>query len=127
MNRLVSKITDSEVEVMRVLWEAGRELPIADIRKTLQQTSKWGNSTIKTLLRRLCEKGVVAATKRDVFYYTPLVSEAEYNEYTTQSLIDRLYSGSAKNLVASLLGSKKLDNSDIEELRSLFKVGERGE
>lgn len=127
MNRLVSKITDSEVEVMRVLWEAGRELPIADIRKTLEQTSKWENSTIKTLLRRLCEKGVVLATKKDVFYYTPLVSEAEYNEYTTQSLIDRLYSGSAKNLVASLLGSKKLDNSDIEELRSLFKVGESGE
>lgn len=67
------------------------------------------------------------ATKKDVFYYTPLVSEAEYNEYTTQSLIDRLYSGSAKNLVASLFGSKKLDSSDIEELRNLFRVGERDE
>lgn len=127
MNRLASKITDSEVEVMRVLWEAGRELPLVDIRTTLEQTSKWENSTIKTLLRRLCEKGVVLAAKKDVFYYTPLVSEAEYNEYTTQSLIDRLYSGSAKNLVASLLGSKKLNNSDIEELRNLFKVGEKGE
>lgn len=127
MNRLVSKITDSEVKVMRVLWEAGRELPLADIRKTLEQTSKWENSTIKTLLRRLCKKGVVLAVKKDVFYYTPLVSEAEYNEYITQSLIDRLYSGSAKNLVASLIGSKKLNDSDIEELRSLFKVGERDE
>lgn len=127
MSKLVSKITDSEVEVMRVLWEAGRELPFVDIRKKLERTSKWENSTIKTLLRRLCEKGVVLATKKDVFYYTPLVSEAEYNEYTTQGLIDRLYSGSAKNLVASLLGSKKLDNSDIEELRSLFKVGEGDE
>lgn len=127
MCKLVSKITDSEVEVMRVLWEAGHELPLVDIRKSLEQTSKWENSTIKTLLRRLCEKGVVMATKKDVFYYTPLVSEAEYNDYITQNLIDRLYSGSAKNLVASLLGSKKLDDSDIEELRSLFKVGERDE
>lgn len=127
MSNLVSKITDSEVEVMRVLWEAGRELPISDIRKTLEQTSKWESSTIKTLLRRLCEKGVVLATKKDVFYYTPLVSEAEYNEYTTQSLIDRLYSGSAKNLVTSLLGSKKLDNTDIRELRNLFKVSDSNE
>jgi len=127
MRKLAAKITDSEVGVMRVLWEAGRELPLADIRKTLELTSKWENSTIKTLLRRLCEKGVVLAAKKDVFYYTPLVSEAEYNEYATQSLIDRLYSGSAKNLVASLLRSKKLDNADIEELRSLFKVGERDE
>ena len=127
MSTLVSKITDSEVKVMRVLWEADCELPIADIRKTIEQTSKWETSTIKTLLRRLCEKGVVLATKKEVFYYKPLVIEAEYNEYTTQSLIDRLYSGSAKNLVASLLGSNKLDASDIEELRTLLKVGDRVE
>ena len=127
MNKLEAKITDSEVEVLRVLWEAGDELPVSDIRKTLEQTSSWEGSTIKTLLRRLCEKGVVLATKKEVFYYTPLVSEAEYNEYTTQSLIDRLYSGSAKNLVASLPGSKKLNDDDIEELRTLFKVGDRDE
>ena len=127
MSTLVSKITDSEVKVIRVLWEADCELPIADIRKTLEQTSKWETSTIKTLLRRLCEKGVVLATKKEVFYYRPAVSEAEYNEYATQSLIDRLYSGSAKNLVASLLGSNKLDALDIEELRTLLKVGDRVE
>lgn len=95
---------------------------MADIRKTLEQTSKWKTSIIKTLLRRLCEKGVVLASKKEVFYYKPLVSEVEYNEYTTQSLIDRLFSGSAKNLVASLLGSKKLDNKDIEELPLHFVI-----
>jgi len=124
---LVSRITDSEVEVMRVLWEANCELPIVDIRKTLEKSSGWESSTIKTLLRRLCEKGVVVQIKRKVFYYRPLVSEEEYNEYTTQNLIDRLYEGSAKNLVASLLGSKKLDDTDIQELRTLFKVGDSDE
>ncbi|MDF2650516.1 MAG: transcriptional repressor, CopY family [Paenibacillus sp.] len=127
MNKLVSRIADSEAEILRVLWDAGCELPIADIRKALEGTSKWDSSTIKTLLRRLCEKGVVEATKKEVFYYKPLVSEAEYSEYNTQSLIDRLFAGSAKNLVASLLGSKKLDHADIEELRSLFKVGDPDE
>jgi BlaI family penicillinase repressor len=127
MYRLVSKITDSEAEIMRVLWESGCELPLSDIRKSLEQRSSWELSTIKTLLRRLCEKGVVEAIKREVYYYRPLVSEAEYNDYNTQTLIDRLYSGSAKNLVASLIGSKKLKDSDIEELRAMFKVGEGNE
>ena len=127
MNKLVSKITESEVEVMRVLWQEEGELPLAEIRKTLEQTSNWETSTIKTLLRRLCEKGAVLAVKKEVFYYKPVVSEAEYNEYTTQGIIDRIYSGSAKNLVASLLGSRKLNAKDIEELRTLFKVGERDE
>lgn len=127
MSVLASKITASEVEVMRVLWDAGCELPMAKIRKILEQKSKWETSTIKTLLRRLCEKGVVKADKREVFYYKPLVTETEYNEYTTQSLIDRLYDGSAKNLVASLLESKKLDASDIAELRSMLKDGDNNE
>jgi BlaI family transcriptional regulator, penicillinase repressor len=127
MIKLVSKITDAEVEVLRVLWTAGAALPIADIRKKLEETSTWETSTIKTLLRRLCEKGVVSSIKKEVFYYKPLVSEAEYNDYSTQTLIDRLYSGSAKNLVASLLGSKKLNKHDVEELRTLFKVGDQDE
>ncbi|MCT4565113.1 MAG: BlaI/MecI/CopY family transcriptional regulator [Maledivibacter sp.] len=125
MSNLISRITDSEVEVMRILWEAEDELPLSAIRIALEKRSDWETSTIKTLLRRLCKKRVVSATKKEVYYYKALVSENEYNEYSTQSLIDRVYSGSAKNLVASLLGSKKLNKKDIQELRSLFKVGDK--
>jgi len=127
MTKLVSKITDSEVEVMRVLWDSESELTISEIRKSLEQSSSWESSTIKTLLRRLCEKGVVLAAKRDVYYYRSLVSEKEYNEYTTQKLIDRLYGGSVKKLVASLVGGKKLNAADIDELRSILKAGENDE
>jgi len=127
MKLLVSKITDAELEVMKVLWSAECELTITEIRKCLEKSSDWESSTIKTLLRRLCKKGAVIATKREVFYYKPLVGEDEYNLYTTQNLIDRLYSGSAKNLVAALLDSNKLDDRDIAELRTLFKVGDSDE
>lgn len=120
---MISKITDSEVTVMKVLWETGGELTITEIRKTLEETTDWESSTIKTLIRRLVKKGAIEATKKDVFYYKPLVTEEEYNEYTTQELIDRLYNGSAKNLVASLLDNKKLNKKDIDELQKMFKVG----
>jgi BlaI family penicillinase repressor len=112
---------------MKILWSSACEFTISEIRKNLEKSSSWDSSTIKTLLRRLCDKGVVMTTKKEVFYYKPLVTESQYNEYTTQILIDRLYEGSAKNLVASLLGSKKLDDNDIEELLTLFKVGESNE
>ncbi|MEN8908103.1 MAG: BlaI/MecI/CopY family transcriptional regulator [Clostridiales bacterium] len=55
-------------------------------------------------------------------YIHILISENEYNEFSTQSLIDKLYSGSAKNLIESLLGSKKLNKSDIEELKDMFNI-----
>lgn len=124
---MISKITDSEVTVMKVLWERKGELTITEIRKTLEETTDWESSTIKTLIRRLVKKGAIEATKKDVFYYKPLVTEEEYNEYTTQELIDRLYNGSAKDLVASLLDNKKLNKKDIDELQKMFKVGGKDE
>lgn len=47
---------------------------------------------------------------KEVYYYKPLITEDEYNQYITQDLIDRLYNGSANNLVSSLLDNKKLDD-----------------
>jgi BlaI family penicillinase repressor len=123
MNKLAHKISDSELEVMRILWGGKQAMTLAEIRKTLSVNSEWEDSTIKTLLRRLHCKGVLKQEKRDV-YYTPLVSEDEYGEYTTQTLINKLFQGSAKNLVASLVSSNQLSPEDISELRKMFKVGD---
>ena len=125
MTRPVEKIADSELEILRVLWDAKRPMPVSDIRKAIRLRNGWEDSTVKTLLYRLLGKGVVTQEKRDVFYYSPAVSEKEYNDYTTEKLIDRLYNGSAKNLIASFLSSKKLSDDDIAELRSMFRDGER--
>lgn len=127
MTELAGRITEAELEVLKVLWRADAELPFVEIRQRLEEVSNWDSSTIKTLLRRLCKKGVVHSSKRDFYFYKPVISEAEYNEYVTQTLIDRIYSGSARNLVASLVHSKKLKEADIEELRNLLKGGENDE
>lgn len=124
MNKLAQKISDSELEVMRILWGGKQAMTLAEIRKTLSVNSEWEDSTIKTLLRRLHCKGVLKQEKRDVYYYTPLVSEDEYEEYTTQTLINKLFQGSAKNLVASLVSSNQLSQEDISELKKMFKVGD---
>ncbi|MGM9586479.1 MAG: BlaI/MecI/CopY family transcriptional regulator [Candidatus Limivicinus sp.] len=124
MNKSVEKITDSELEVMRVLWEAGDALPITEIRRSLQQRKGWEATTIKTLVQRLSAKGVLEQEKRNVFYYRPLVSEQEYNDWATGDLIRKLYRGSAKELVAALVRSDGLSKSDVDELRAMFKVEE---
>ena len=124
MNKSVEKITDSELEVIRVLWEAGDALPITEIRRRLQQRKGWEATTIKTLVQRLSAKGVLEQEKRNVFYYRPLVSEQEYNDWATGDLIRKLYRGSAKELVAALVRSDGLSKSDVDELRAMFKVEE---
>jgi BlaI family penicillinase repressor len=122
MKKLAEKISDAELEVMRVLWEADEPLSIADLRVALQLRKGWEATTTKTLVQRLCKKDVLKQEKRNVFYYSPLISEEEYNQWATNDLIDKFYRGSAKNLVAALVHSDSLSNQDIQELRDFFKV-----
>ena len=121
-NPLADKISDSELEVMKLLWQAEDALPVTEIREALQRSRGWEPTTVKTLVSRLVSKGAVRQEKRKVFYYSPLISEREYNTWATDSLIRRLYNGSAKELVAALVHTRGLSAADLDELRAMFRV-----
>ncbi len=121
-NELACRISDSELEVMKLLWQAEGALPVTEIREKLQRAKGWEATTVKTLVSRLVSKGALRQERRNVFYYSPLITEREYNAWATDSLIRRLYNGSARELVAALVRSEGLTQQDIEELRTMFKV-----
>ena len=126
MNSLAEKISDSELEVMKVLWEAEDALSVTTIREVLMKRKGWEATTIKTLIGRLLGKGAIGQEKRKVFFYWPLISEKEYNAWATDNLIRKLYRGSAKDLVAALVSSDGLTREDIDELREMFLEGSDG-
>ena len=121
---LASKITDSELEVMKLLWRAKDALPVTVIREQLHVSKGWEPATVKTLISRLVSKGAVRQEKRNVFYYSPVITEKEYSAWATKDLITRIYNGKARDLIASLVDSDGLSNDDIAELREMFKVEE---
>ena len=122
MSILAERISDSELEVMKVLWEAEDALPVTEIRTALQRRKGWEATTVKTLVSRLLGKGAIAQEKRNVFYYRPLIGREEYSDWAAQDLVDRLFKGSARNLVATLVRSEGLSAEDIKELRDMFHV-----
>ena len=123
-NDLAGKITASELEVMKLLWHAEDALPVTEIREKLQESKGWEPATIKTLVSRLVSKGVVRQEKRNVYFYSPIITEKEYSTWATEDLITRLFNGSARNLVAALVHSDGLTQEDLDELRQMFKVEE---
>ena len=120
MEKAAEKISSSELEVMEALWQSAEPVPISQVRTRLEGAHSWDGSTVKTLLRRLCEKGAVEAEKRDVYYYRPLLSRQEYQAWSTQNLLDRVYRGSARDLVACLVRGSQLSREDLEELRCVL-------
>ena len=62
----------------------------------------------------------MAQEKREVYYYRPLVARGELGRSRTQRLIDRLYDGSAKAMVAAMVEHHQLRPQEVEELRQMF-------
>ena len=118
MKELAAKISGSELEVMEVLWGAGVPLPISAVRSELEEQRGWDGSTVKTLLRRLCEKGAVQLERRGM--YRAVITQAQYGRWSARHLVDQVFNGSAKKLVASLLSDGQLSQAEIAELSALF-------
>ena len=124
----VNKISEAELEVMKILWDADQPLSTHTICKQLQEQMGWDRSTVRTLIKRLVEKAAIIQKKLDVYCYLPAISETEYLNAQTKSFINRLYGGSVKYLVASLVQDENLTPEDIEELKAFLKSGgERSE
>lgn len=120
---LAEKISNAELEVMKILWREKRPVSFSDIRIELQSAMRWEKSTINTLIRRLVDKGVITSEKQGVTMYLPNISQEDYVMAEEQNMLDKFYKGSAKNFVAALCRRGKLSENDIDELRDFFKMG----
>ena len=124
MRALTVKISDAELEVMRILWREKQAVSFSDIRAELSDKTGWEKSTIATLLRRLQKKGAISIQEREIHYYMPNITKENYIMLKKKTLIDKLYEGSTKNFVAALCQNGELTEADIDELKMYFKMGE---
>ena len=124
MSTISFKISDAELEIMRILWREKRAVSFSDIRTELSDKMGWGKSTIATLLRRLTKKGAISIQAREIHYYMPNITKEDYIMLKKKTLIDKLYEGSTKNFVAALCQNGELTEADIDELKMYFKMGE---
>lgn len=115
------KVSDAELEILEVLWEAGEALNANEIRLRLNAKKDWERTTILTLIRRLLDKGVIAQEKREVYYYITCVERSDYVKEETKSFLNKFFKGNARNLAAALIEDEDLSREDIEELRAYFR------
>ena len=113
-------VSDAELEILEVLWEAGEALNTAQVREKLNERKDWERTTVLTLIRRLLDKGVIVQEKREVYYYLPVLPREEYIRQETRSFVDKFFSGSSKNLAAALVSDEQLTKEEIGELRDFF-------
>lgn len=124
----LDRMGNSEAEIMKILWKNAQPMTAPEICRELEEKFSWSRSTILTLIRRLVDKGFAACEKKEIYSYSPLVTEEEYQNYNTSNFIDRIYGGSVKNLLSALCRANTLSQKDIEELQEyLDREAKRGD
>jgi BlaI family transcriptional regulator, penicillinase repressor len=114
------RISESEWQVMRVLW--GKSPATAnDVVEALGASTSWKPKTIKTLLNRLVKKRALGFRQVGREYqYFPLVAEADCRKEESRSFLGRVYGGALKPMLASFLEDHDLSAEEIAELKRLL-------
>jgi BlaI family transcriptional regulator, penicillinase repressor len=115
-------IPDSELDVLKVLWDRGHAT-VREVLETLRAAGRqWSYATVATLLDRLETKGVVTSDRSELaFVYRPVISNSEVRQKRVNSLVDKLYQGEPGLLVLHLLKAHPLDARHAKEVRALLE------
>ena len=119
----VSKIMESEYEIMKVLWNES-PLTATEICEMLALKKSWSKSTVITLINRLVEKGALSSAKRGVYFYTPVVTEDEYMQYHADNFLKKMFNGNTKSLLAFFCNHEGITVADLNEIKQMIEQKE---
>src|SRR5689334_16172277 len=114
---------DRELDVMGVLWDLGSGT-VAEVRDKLPADLAY--TTVLTILRNLEAKEFVShSAEGKAHRYFPRVARRTARRNALAKIVDKLFHGSAEQLVAQLVEDEELSGTDLRRLRGLLKAGEK--
>lgn len=117
------KPTESELEILQILWKNGTAT-VRDVHEELAQLKDVGYTTTLKLMQIMHEKGLV---KRDesmrTHIYQPAVNKEKTQKHLLTKMIDSLFGGSSTQLVLQALGSgeQKATAAELEEIQKMIE------
>lgn len=114
-------IPDSELDVIKVLWERGSGT-VREVLEALRAAGRqWSYATVATLLDRLENKGMIESDRSDLaFVYRPLITKQAVREKRLGHLLEKLYNGQPGQLILHLLKSHPLDDEQARQVREIL-------
>jgi BlaI family penicillinase repressor len=125
MTRSPQKPTASELEILRVLWARGPST-VRDVHQALSANKSLGYTTVLKLLQIMTAKGIVRRneTQRAHVYEAGLPAE-QTKRQLAGDILQRVFEGSASQLMMHALAGKRTSQQEIEEIRHLLDEYER--
>lgn len=126
MNKKTPKPSDSEMEVLQLLWKCG-PLTVREVHEELNKKKDVGYTTTLKVMQRMNEKKLLT---RETHERTHLYQAAITEDDTQSELLDRFlnsaFGGSSLKLVMQALGNKSTSKEDLAIIREHLDKIERG-
>lgn len=116
------KPTESELEILQILWQNGTAT-VRDVHEELAKSKDVGYTTTLKLMQIMHDKGLV---KRDesmrTHIYQPAVNKERTQKHLLEKMIDSLFGGSSTQLVLQALGNgeQKVSAEELEQIQTLL-------
>lgn len=120
-------LPDTELEIMKAIWEEGRTLSTSEVKAILERSRPWNVSALQTLLNRLISRGFLESYKEGKNrFYRPLVAERDYLAVENRLFLEKMNNRSLTKLVASLYESHTVSEEDLDELEAFIREKKGG-
>ena len=119
MGRKPKKLSDLELEVMRLIWR-DKEAIVPDLHAELAKDRDISYATVKTIVNRLEDKGAIERirTYGRTILYGPLIRESTLAKPMVRDILRRVFGGEVRPMISHLLKAEDLTLEDLEYLES---------
>ena len=113
-------ISDAEWQVMHEIWQS-EPITSTSIIERLSDTTDWSPGTIKTLLHRLVQKGVLDFQRKGKRYlYRSNLSEGECIDLVSNQMLHTIFKGRPVPMLTYMVQSARLSGQEVETLQSML-------
>jgi BlaI family transcriptional regulator, penicillinase repressor len=117
----VQKIADGEYKFAELVWE-NEPINSTVLMKLALERLGWKKATSYTVLRKLCEKGIL---KNENATVTAIIKKDEVRKQESEALLYKSFDNSLPEFVAAFLKDRKLSPKEAEELKKMIDEASR--
>ena len=112
--------TDSELEILHVLWQQGPRT-VRQVNDELGQQREIGYTTTLKLMQIMHEKGLLTRSEEAKSHvYTAALGEQEVQQTMIDRFLETTFRGSASQLVMQVLGRHRASSDELDEIKKLL-------
>lgn len=113
----IPKIFESEYRFCLILWE-NEPIKSMELAKLCKEKLDWSKTTTYTVIKRLCERGVI---RNENTIVSSVISKEQAQVSELDELVDKKFEGSLPAFIAAFGRRQELTDAQIEEIRRIIE------